>query len=116
VGVTARALRELAQDFYVDRLIGREEFLSTRRTLVRRAEVESRAKGRRPDVVRVLANANPRRALGGLELKQLRELLADRLDRVVVSRFVSGRRGVFDPRRLQCHWRADATPSAIRSD
>lgn len=111
---SARALRELAHDFYVERLIGREEFVSTRRTLVRRGESESREKRRRPELVGVLTSANLRRALEGLELHRLRDLLADRLDRVVVSRFVSERRGVFDPRRLQCHWRADASASSTR--
>jgi hypothetical protein len=96
-GDTAAAMAELCRDYYVDRIVSRGAFLSARALLVRRADDLSRRTGRRPEVARVLAAANPRKQLGGLELGQLRDLLADRLDRLVVSRMTKPRRGVFDP-------------------
>jgi hypothetical protein len=53
----------------------------------------------------VLAAANPRKNLGRLDLEQLRDLLTDRLDRLVVNPMVKPRRGVFDARRLRCEWK-----------
>jgi hypothetical protein len=54
----------------------------------------------------VLATPNPRKQLGALELGQLRDLLADRLDRLLVNPMIKARRGVFDARKLLCEWRA----------
>ena len=72
------------------------------------APTSSRRSGRRPEVARVLAAANPCKQLGALDLEQLREVLADRLERLVVSPMIKPRRGVFDPRRLRCEWRTPA--------
>jgi hypothetical protein len=103
-GDTATAMAELCRDYYVDRIVTRAAFLSARDLLVRRADELSRRSGRRPEAARVLAAANPRRQLGALDLEQLRDLLADRLDRLVVDPMIKSRRGVFDPRRLRCEW------------
>jgi hypothetical protein len=103
-GDTATAMAELCRDYYVDRIVTRAAFLSARALLVRRADELSRRSGRRPEAARVLAAANPRRQLGALDLEQLRDLLADRLDRLVVDPMIKSRRGVFDPRRLRCEW------------
>jgi Recombinase zinc beta ribbon domain len=107
-GDTAGAMAELRRDYYVDRIVSRPAFLSARALLVRRADEHSRRAGRRPEVARVLAAANPRKQLDGLELGQLRDLLADHLDRLVVSPMIKPRRGVFDARRLRCEWRTPA--------
>jgi site-specific DNA recombinase len=104
-GETARGMAELCRDYYVDRIVPRAAFLSARALLVRRADELSRCSGRRPEVVGVLAAANPRRELGALELEQLRDLLADRLETLVVNPMSKARRGVFDARRLRCVWR-----------
>jgi hypothetical protein len=101
----ARAMAELCRDYYVDRIVPRAAFLSARALLVRRADDLSRRSGRRPEMARVLAAANPRKQLGALDLGQLRDLVADRLDRIVVSPMVKPRRGGFDARRLRCEWR-----------
>jgi site-specific DNA recombinase len=107
-GDTAAAMAELCRDYYVDRIVPRGAFLSARALLERRAGELSRRAGRRPEAARVLAAANPRKQLGGLDLGQLRDLLADRLDRLVVSPMIKPRRGVFDAHRLRCEWRASA--------
>jgi hypothetical protein len=107
-GDTARAMAELCRDYYVDRIVTRGAFLSAKALLVRRADEFSRRSGRRPEAARVLAAANPRKRLGALDLGLLRDVLADRLDRLVVSPTVTGRRGVFDARRLRCEWRTPA--------
>jgi hypothetical protein len=104
-GDMARAMAELCRDYYVDRIVPRAAFLSARALLVRRADDLSRRSGRRPEAARVLAAANPRKQLGALDLGQLRDLVADRLDRIVVSPMVKPRRGGFDARRLRCEWR-----------
>jgi hypothetical protein len=104
-GDTARAMAELCRDYYVDRIVSRTAFLSARALLVRRADELSRRSGRRPEAARVLAAANPREQLGALDLGQLRDLLADRLDRLVVNPMIKPQRGVFDARRLRCEWR-----------
>jgi DNA invertase Pin-like site-specific DNA recombinase len=104
-GDTAAAMADLCRDYYVDRIVTRGAFLSARALLVRRADELSRCAGRRPEAARVLAAANPRKQLAALELEQLRDLLAHRLDRLVVSPMMKPRRGVFDARRLQCEWR-----------
>jgi hypothetical protein len=98
-------MAELCRDYYVDRIVSRTAFLSARALLVRRADQVSRRSGRRPEAARVLAAANPRKQLGALDLGQLRDLLADRLDRLVVGPMIKPQRGVFDPRRLRCEWR-----------
>jgi hypothetical protein len=85
--------------------VTRGAFLSARAVLVRRADELSRRVNRRPEAARVLAAANPRKDLGGLDLGQLRDLLTDRLDRFVVNPRVKPRRGVFDARRLRCAWK-----------
>lgn len=53
----------------------------------------------------MLAAAHPRKQLGALDLGKLRDLLADRLERLVVNPMMKPRRGVFDARRLLCEWR-----------
>jgi site-specific DNA recombinase len=103
----ATAMAELCRDYYVDRLLGRNEFLAARALLVRRAEATSRASGRRPEIARVLAAADPRAKLGKLDLSIQRELVAARLERLIVNRFVDGHRR-FDPARLRCEWREPA--------
>jgi site-specific DNA recombinase len=107
-GDMARAMAELCRDYYVDRIVPRAAFRSARSLLVRRADDLSRRSGRRPEMARVLAAANPRKQLGALELGQLRDLLADRLDRLVVNPMIKPQRGVFDARRLRCEWRTPA--------
>ena len=62
-GDTAAAMAELCRDYYVDRIVTRAAFLSARALLVRRADELSRQAGRRPEVARVLAAANPRKQL-----------------------------------------------------
>jgi site-specific DNA recombinase len=104
-GDTASAMAELCRDYYVDRIVSRAAFLSAKGLLVRRADELSRRSGRRPEAARVLAAANPHKQLAALGLGQLRALLADRLDRLVVSPMIEPRRGVFDARRLRCEWR-----------
>ena len=101
----AAAMRELCRDYYAARSISRDEFLSTRGVLVRQADAQGRANGRSREVARVLSAADPRRALGRLDLTVAREILAIRVERVEVSRFIGDRRGVFDPARLTCRWR-----------
>jgi hypothetical protein len=102
---TARAMAELCRDYHVDRIVTRAAFLSSRALLVRRADELSRRSGHRPDVARVFAAANPRKQLGALELRQLRGLLADRLERLAVRPHGHAATGVFDDRRLRCEWR-----------
>jgi hypothetical protein len=101
-------MAELCRDYYIDRIVPRAAFLSARAQLVRRADELSRRSGRRPETVRVLAAAHPRKQLGALDLGLLRDLLADRLDRLVVSAMIKPRRGVFDARWLRCEWRVSA--------
>lgn len=101
---TATAMRELCRDYYATRTITREEFLSTRLLLVRRAETSARSGGRRREISRVLTAPNPRAALEAQSVAILREILGSRLERVTVSRFVASRRGVFEPGRLHCEW------------
>jgi site-specific DNA recombinase len=108
LGDTATAMAELCRDYYVDRIVTRAAFLSARALLVRRADELSRHSGRRPEVARLLAAANPRKQLGALDLGQLRDLLTDRLERLVVSPMIKPRRGVFDARRLRCEWRTQS--------
>jgi hypothetical protein len=98
-------MAELCRDYYVDRIVPRAAFLSARALLVRRADELSRQTSRRPEAARVLAAANPRKQLGELELGQVRDLLADRLETLVVNPMIKARRGVFDARRLRCEWR-----------
>jgi hypothetical protein len=104
----AKAMAELCRDYYVDRIVPRAAFLFARAVLVRRADELSRQTGRRPEAASVLAAANPRKQLGALDLGQLRDLLADRLERLVVNPMMKPRRGVFDPGRLRCEWRTPA--------
>jgi site-specific DNA recombinase len=104
-GDIAKAMAELCRDYYVERIVPRAEFLSARSLLVRRADEVSRRSGRRPEAARVLAAANPRKQLGALDVGKLRDLLADRLDRLVVNPMIKPQRGVFDARRLRCEWR-----------
>jgi site-specific DNA recombinase len=100
---TATAMEELSRDYYVERLLSREEFLGARALLVRQAEAMSRASGRRPEVARVLAAANPRAKLAALPVETQRQILQTRLRRIVVNPSVDpGRR--FDPRRLEGEW------------
>jgi hypothetical protein len=101
-------MAELCRDYYVDRIVSRAAFLSARALLVRRADELSRRAGRRPETARVLAATNPSKQLAALDLGQLRDLLADRLDPLVVSPMIRPRRGVFDARRLRCEWRTRA--------
>jgi Recombinase len=107
-GETATAMAELCRDYYVDRIVSRAAYLSARALLVRRADELSRQTGRRPEVARLLAAANPRKQLAELELAQLRDLLADRLDRLVVRPVIKPGLRVFDARRLHCEWRTPA--------
>ena len=58
-GDTASAMAEPCRVYYVDRLVSRAAFLSARARLARRADGLSRQTGRRPEVARVLAAANP---------------------------------------------------------
>jgi site-specific DNA recombinase len=102
---TATAMAELCRDYYVDRIVSRAAFLSARALLVRRADEFSRSAGRGPEAARVLAAASPRKNLGSLDLERLRDLLTDRLDRLVVNPMVKPRRGVFDACRLRCEWK-----------
>jgi hypothetical protein len=64
-GDTATAMTELCCDYYVDRIVSRAAFLSARALLVRRADELSRQTGRRPEVARVLAAANPPKSWAG---------------------------------------------------
>jgi site-specific DNA recombinase len=107
-GETATAMAELCRDYYVDRIVSRAAYLSARALLVRRADELSRRTGHRPEAARVLAAANPRKQLAALELAQLRDLLADRLDRLVVRPVIKPGLRVFDARRLHCEWRTPA--------
>jgi hypothetical protein len=107
-GDTVRAMAELCRDYYVDRIVPRAAFLSSRALLVRRADELSRRSGRRPEAARVLAAVNPRKQLASLDLGQLRDLLTDRLGKLVVNPMIKPPRGVFDARRLQCEWSAPA--------
>lgn len=100
----AAAMADLCRDYYVDHLVSRDAFLATRASLVRQADEVSRSSGRRPQITRVLAAANPRAALGKLDLAMRRELLGERLDRLVVNRFV-GPRKFFNPERFDLVWR-----------
>jgi hypothetical protein len=99
---TAAAMAELCHDYYVTRILDRPAFLTARAHLVRRAEDISRQSGHQPELAHVLASANPHRELGRLPLPILRQVLADRLDDLVVNPAVA--RGPFNPRRLHCHW------------
>jgi hypothetical protein len=101
-------MAELCRDYYVERIVSRGAFLSARALLVRRADEFSRRSRRRPEKSRVLAAANPPKQLGALDLGQLRDLLAYRLDRLVVSPMIKPRRGFFDAHRLRCEWRTPA--------
>jgi len=58
-GDTATTMAELCRVYYVDRIVSRAAFLSARARLARRADELSRQTGRRPEVARVLAAANP---------------------------------------------------------
>jgi hypothetical protein len=108
VETTADALHALAQDFYVHHILRRDEFLVTRAALVRRTDTSPGSRARR-DAARIVAAGNPIRALQRLDVARARDVLADRLDAVIVSRFATPRRGVFDAARLTCRWRAMST-------
>jgi DNA invertase Pin-like site-specific DNA recombinase len=69
------------------------------------APTSSRRSGRRPETARVLAAANPRKQLGALEVGQLRDLLADRLDRLVVN-----------PMIKPATWRVRRSPAPMRME
>jgi DNA invertase Pin-like site-specific DNA recombinase len=105
MATTATSMQELANDYYVLHHVGRDEFLSTRATLLRHAEALARLPGHRVDIKRILSTADPRRALGRLDRERVRDLLAERLDEVVVRRVVTDGYRVFDPARLECRWR-----------
>jgi hypothetical protein len=55
----------------------------------------------------VLAAANPRKQFEGLELGQLRDILADRLDQLVVSPMIKPRHGVSTPADSDANGRHD---------
>jgi hypothetical protein len=101
-------MAQLCRDYYVDRIVSRAAFLSARALLVRRADELSRRTNRRPEAARVLAAASPRKQLAALDLAQLRDLLADRLDRLVVRPVIKPGLRIFDARRLHCEWRTPA--------
>lgn len=111
----AAGLRELARDYYVERIIGRDEFLTARSALDRRAEALAQEQQQAPDVRRLLRSTNPRLALGKLDVTRQRALLEDRLARLEVARTVA-HNGRFDARRLTCTWNeASRRPNAQRA-
>ena len=52
-------------------------------------------------------------ALEAMSVTILREILGSRLERVTVTRFVTPRRGVFEPGRLHCEWLVREEPCQL---
>ena len=103
------ALEELNEDYYVKRLLARDEFMSARATLTRRLEA-NRAKLSRRDTGHVLGGFLGRSdalreawAAGSLDWR--RSVIGALLDRVVVKPAEQKGRKPFDPGRIVPVWR-----------
>jgi site-specific DNA recombinase len=102
------ALEELSRDFYVDKLISREEFLAARTELARRLEQarERLAKQTRGTALGAFVKSGEalRRAWEEGTLEWRRSVTAALLDHIVVHPGAPGRRP-FDPERIQPVWK-----------
>jgi DNA invertase Pin-like site-specific DNA recombinase len=104
------ALEQLALDHYVDRVIGRAEFLAARATLEGRITANRRALGQLAERQAALivpdgGGAAVREAWEAGDLEWRRALLAVVVDRVVLHPCVRGR-PTFDPTKVEIVWRA----------
>lgn len=95
------ALRQLAEDYYVRRDIGRSEFLSARAGILARFEAARRAAdpGWRGARMAFLAEAHPAAAWAALGEEGRRAVIDAEVQSIVVN--PASRRGVFDSRRLE---------------
>jgi DNA invertase Pin-like site-specific DNA recombinase len=101
-------LEELSRDFYVDRLISKEEFLASRRELAARLEGNRARLAKRSGaglLGRFLGEGETLRAAwdtGSLEWR--RSIVGALLESIVIQPGSAGRRAL-DPRRVQPVWR-----------
>ena len=103
------ALESLASDFYVERLLSREEFFSARASLQSRLE-ENRAKLARRQGGGVLApflgkSVDLRQVWERSSLDWRRSFVGALLDRVIIQPATIRGRSAWDPSRIQPVWR-----------
>lgn len=103
------ALAQLSSDYYVDRLIGRSEFIDARKTVEERLGAAKRTLARATKATVLVDLPRGRRAFekewDERDLNWRRSLVALALDRVVVHRPEKRGRNFFDPKRVELVWR-----------
>ncbi len=109
LAVDEAALEQLARDHYVDRLIGRAEFLAARDELHGRVEAARTRLSRpaAPSMLRELAEGgvSVRDAWEAGDVEWRRQLLGTLIDRVAIGPGAAGA-SRFDPARVEVVWRA----------
>ena len=102
------ALEALAQDFYVDQILSREEFLAARKALTERLEANRLRLARRTSagaVGRFLGQAELlRQAWSNGSLDWRRSILGSLVERIEIAAGRSGRLP-FDPQRVRPVWK-----------
>jgi site-specific DNA recombinase len=113
----AAARKRLAQDYYVDRVISREEFLDARAAITVDMEVKRRdltPQWRAEALVGIRSTRELRQVWGQMSREQRRTLIATELSHVIIEPR-PGVGGRFDPTRVKPIWWSDIT-TAQRSD